>query len=256
MQRSKDLVIRSNLHCSPRRTSKHYAKPLVKLVKRLTKLKSQEQFLTQCGELDIFSSIRPKVGKTFKEADMTLELNKIIEEARRKIVDVGRKEKSTEISKTKEKLNLLYKDMQELPLSDFRNLHAKAKKAEERLQCTISKNQERKVKVFHMKHKHPPEDQISAPTLIKEKRRRHQKTWRVKKREYKKKRRSVQQDKRRLETQIEVQKIKESNLVKNFSNEDIPDEAYLYLALEVNFAQLQHQKCMTILSMQKLSAES
>ena len=93
MQRSKDLVIRSNSHCSPRRTSQHYAKPLVKLVRKLTKQKSQEQFLEKCGKLDIFSSIRPRVGKTFQEAEMNVELNKIIEESRRKIVDVGRREK-------------------------------------------------------------------------------------------------------------------------------------------------------------------
>ena len=140
-----------------------------------------------------------------------------------------------EIAETRKKLNLMYEDMQKLPFQEFQNLHAKAKKAEERLQCTITKNMERKVQVFRMKERHPPLIYTQAPTLMKEKRRRHNKTRRYARKKYEKNKRHRQQAERRLLTSKEVQKIKESNLVKNFSSEDVPDEAYLYLALGSQF---------------------
>ena len=65
MESSIDLVISSDSHRSPQCTSNENAKPLVKLTKKLTKLKSQEKLLADCGECDMFSSLRPRRGKKF-----------------------------------------------------------------------------------------------------------------------------------------------------------------------------------------------
>ena len=71
--------------------------------------------------------------------------------------------------------------------------------------------------------------------VSKEPRRRHTKTRRERKRIYDKGKRHRKQKKKQLLVEAEIQKIKESNLVKNFSSEEIPDEVYLYLALGSQF---------------------
>ena len=71
--------------------------------------------------------------------------------------------------------------------------------------------------------------------LLKEVRRRHHKTRKVAKKKYKKQKRVRKQQERRTKIEVEIQNIKKSNLVKNFSNEEVPDEAYLYLALGSTF---------------------
>ena len=235
MQRSRGLVRSSNFHCTPRQASKKYAKPLVKLVKKLTLLKSQEKFLEDCGKLDIFTSIRPRVGKTFDEANLQNELNKVIEEARLKIVDLGKREKGLEIKEVRGKLNKMYEEIQELPASDFRNLHEKARKAEERLQCTISKTHERKVNVFVSRNTEYSSTDFSTPSVESEPYRRHRRSQRYIKRRYNKRKKIRKKRKKHLDIEKEIQNIKESNLVKNFSTEDIPDEVYLYLALGSQF---------------------
>ena len=235
METSKDLVVSSSPHCSPQNASEQYAKPLVRLVKKLTKLKSQEKLMTECGELDIFSSLRPRVGKTFKRPDLNNELNRIIEETRRRITDIGIIEKAVEITETREKIDNIYNEMQKVPFPEFRKLHEKAKKAELKLQCTLTRNMERKVRVFQERQEKNTSLHIPPPILQKEKRRRHKKTKAEIRKKYEKRRRCRRQERKRLLIQDEIQKIKQSNLVKNFSSEDVPDEVYLYLALGSQF---------------------
>ena len=62
------------------------------------------------------------------------------------------------------------------------------------------------------------------------------KTRRQQKRLYNSKKKIREKNKRHEKVQEEIQKIKDSNLVKNFSSEEIPDEAYLYLSLGSTFS--------------------
>ena len=63
----------------------------MKLKKKLIKLQNQELLLTTYGTLDLFSSIRPKVGKSFTNPTFEKEKNEILEESRRKLVKIGSK---------------------------------------------------------------------------------------------------------------------------------------------------------------------
>ena len=155
MQCSKDLVISSNLHCSPHHASKRYIKPLVKLVKKITKLKSQENMLETYGELDIFTSIRPKVGKDFAKSEHSLELSMILQEARLKIVEIAKREKQDEIMETHARLDCMYEELQKLPFPIFQSLQRRAKKEEVKLKHTLSKNVKRKIEHFKKKSENP-----------------------------------------------------------------------------------------------------
>ena len=77
---------------------------------------------------------------------------------------------------------------------------------------------------------------ITVPVPEKEAYKRHRNNKRLVSRRYDKRKRIRKQHRKSLEVQKEVKNIKESNLVKNFSSENtIPDEVYLYLALGSKF---------------------
>ena len=93
MHQSNDLVISSNPYCSPRDASQHFAKPILKLTKKITRLKSQESLLKEHVDLDLFSSIRLSVGKKFVNPVYEKEIDKILKEARMKVVEIQKKPK-------------------------------------------------------------------------------------------------------------------------------------------------------------------
>ena len=101
----------------------------------------------------MFSSLRPRIGKKFDRSEFNQELNKVIEEAHRKIVDIGREEKRVEINETCEKIDEIHQRLQKLPFSKYKKIQKKSKKAEEKLLCTLTKNLERKVRIFRSKRK-------------------------------------------------------------------------------------------------------
>ena len=76
MHLSKELVISSSANCSPRDASQHFSKPILKMTKKVTRLKSQEALLQDHGDLDIFSLIRLSVGKTFSNSTYEQEIDK------------------------------------------------------------------------------------------------------------------------------------------------------------------------------------
>ena len=98
---SKDSPVRSNAHCTPHDASNRFIKPVMKLTKKVAKLKNQEKLLTDHGDLDIFSSIRPKVGRTFYNPELAKEVDRILKEARMKIVDISVKEKQDELQQAR-----------------------------------------------------------------------------------------------------------------------------------------------------------
>ena len=237
MHISKDLVLSSESHCSPRDTSQHLIKPVLRLTKKVTRLKSQEALLNNHGEKDIFSSIRPKVGKTFLNPVYEDEINRILKEARNKIVDVGKKEKTDELRQAKYELSQCYENAQVLPEYEFRSLCKRAKKIEISLSQNLQRESRRKIRVYREKRKLPISIAENESQIIPEKRRRHHKTRRKEKKLYDKKKRKERQNERRIKVQEEINIIKESNLVKNFSSEEtIPDEVYLYLSLGSTFS--------------------
>ena len=93
-----------------------------------------------------------------------------------------------------------------------------------------------KGRVYRQKKNLPESNAEKESPIAPEKRRRHRKTRREEKRRYEKKRRRKKQNEKQIRVQKEIKSIKESNLVKNFSTEEIPDEAYLYLSLGSTFS--------------------
>ena len=128
---TQDLVVSNSESCTPHRASRCLTRPLMKLKKKFAKLKSQELLLTTYGTLDLFSSIRPKVGKCFQNPAYEKEKNDILEETRRRLVDVGLKEKRDEIKIIQKQMDSIESEAQQLSFNSFRRLYGKIKKVEE-----------------------------------------------------------------------------------------------------------------------------
>ena len=125
-----DLVVSRNERCPPCNTSERLIKPLLKFTKKLTKLKCQDELLTGHGGLDIFSSIRPKIGKQFSNPVYNKQLTDILEESRLKIIQLSIIEKAEEICNTRIELDRIYAEMQSLPFDEFKALKRRAQRAE------------------------------------------------------------------------------------------------------------------------------
>ena len=239
---SKDLVVSNNESCPPLDASYRITKQMISLTKKLAQLKSQELLLLQFGDLDLFSSIRPKIGKHFTNPTYEKERDTILEESRKKLIIVGLKEKRDEIAEAEKKLNQLEESAQKLTLNEYIKLCGKLRSEELKLSQSLTENIERKVNYYNERQ---GLENPAAPLAVKlqtKKRRKHQKTQRMLKKKYKKCKKKRKQDQKRKEVEKKVSEIKKSNLVRNFSNEDVPDEVYLYLALGSNFCQTTTQR--------------
>ena len=217
--------------------------PLIRATKKLAKLRCQEQLLAKFGDCDLFSSIRPRIGKRFTQPGHNKMLNTILEEARSKIIEVGIKEKNEMIVNAQIELCRIYTNMQQLPFVEYKELKAKADRAEKSLILNFEKNIARKVKVYKSRNGSSLTEVTPSPILsLPRQRRKHRRTQREVRRAYDKRRRARnKENKKRLVTE-EIEKIKQSNLVKNFSSEDIPNSAYLFLSLGSTFCMKQCPK--------------
>ena len=154
------------------------------------------------------------------------------------------KEKNELIVNAQVELCRIQANMQQLPLSEYKRLKKKADKVERSVIANLEKSIERKVDVFKRSRKVPNSsfDMLSPKLNITSKRRKHRRTQREVRLAYDKRRRFRKKEQKKLLVLEEIKKIKESNLVKNFSNEEIPDSAYLFLALGSTFCTKQLPK--------------
>ena len=242
---SNDSVVSRDGHCPPRFTSRRIMKPLLKATKKLAKLRCQEQLLAKYGEFDIFSSIRPKVGKKFIQESHNDMLKSILEDARLKIIQLGLKEKNEMIVNAQIELCRIHTDMQKLPFSEYMELKRKANKVETSVFADLQTNMERKVNVFKDSRNIASDfsESLPSPTLnLIKVRKKHRRTQRQVRHAYDKRRRARKKEEKKLLIADEIKNIKDSNLVKNFSTEDVPDSAYLFLALGSTFCAKQTPK--------------
>ena len=131
-----------------------------------------------------------------------------------------------------------YLQAQALPYNDYKELSANVHRADEEFAQRLTRDIERKIKVYKKKcEKENATSQACTPaiTIVPCRKRAHKKSKRMAKREYDKRKRHRKQEKKKISVKKEVEDIKNSNLVRNFSEEDVPDEAYLYLALGSTF---------------------
>ena len=142
---SKDLVLSNDGSRSPHDASYRITKQMISLTKKLTQLKSQEMLLLKFGNLDLFSSIRPRIGKHFANPTHEKERDLILEESRKKLIAVGLKEKQDEIAEVEKELNQLDESAQKLTLDEYIKLRGKIRSTELKLSQSLTKNIERKV---------------------------------------------------------------------------------------------------------------
>ena len=73
------------------------------------------------------------------------EIDRILKEARMRVVEVRKKEKSDELRKARHELSQLYENAQDLPEHEFRKLCKKADKVEMNLSQKLQRETQRKI---------------------------------------------------------------------------------------------------------------
>ena len=172
-------------------------------------------------------------GQCFSNPAYEKQKNDILEKSRRLLVDIGLKEKHDEIKMTEKELEVMEEKAQQLSFSSYKKLYAKLKKVEDAQSKSLTENINRKIQHYFTKEKILQD--LEPLNLPRVKRKKHRNTQREVKRRYNKRKRLKKSEKKKMNTKIEIANIKKSNLVKNFSDEEVPDEAYLYLSLGSTF---------------------
>ena len=82
-----------------------------KVINTLAHLKEKKRLLTEYGEVDMFTSLRPKIGKRFSDSGLEQRRKDILMECRSKIIPLSLAEIDTEIAHDRGKLDSLYKNL-------------------------------------------------------------------------------------------------------------------------------------------------
>ena len=94
--RTKDLRV-NDYPLYERSKIQRYEEKLSVLVKRVATLKGKLRLLTEHGDINIFSSLRPKVGKTYKDEHMESMKSEILRECRSKLLPLSIQEVETDL---------------------------------------------------------------------------------------------------------------------------------------------------------------
>ena len=205
-----------------------------KLASKLAKTKAKLELLT-CGmDTDLFSSLRVHVGKFYAENDLEEKKSVILKKCQKDLLELSRLEAVANLKRDRENLRTFFErgDVQALSFDNYNHLVNICHSHESSLIAKISKKHERKINFFgrNVCVDDSPECIIKPEKKIKHKYKRR--LWR---RERQKKKREILSAVRKKKLKEELERIKCSNLVMNFSSQEIPDEMYFYLALGSTF---------------------
>ena len=191
--------------------------------KLLTRL-SQRHLLTSTVNnpklLDsrILSSINPNVGKVFKYQDLEDKKQKILRDARRKLINLcAIPEADRDITTLRIGVNP----------SSIHNTE---------LEKNLRVKREHKIN-FHLRN--PPKRTAGKVSRRSERQRKRRRTSRTQKTRKRRLYRARKAERKRQELDNKIQEIR-SSLVRNLSSLEIPDEAFLYLAKGLNFVEVRN----------------
>ena len=187
----------------------------------------------------MFSSLRPKIGKTFHDQNLEARKRQILLDCRSMLLPISIAEVENDLTKNKEDFSTLFQSIQQnVGQRDYLDLQKFAIKEELQHLKTIRKQQDRKITVAlkndpgklikFQKGDEEPLPKTECKVRHKELEKQHATIKNKKKREKKKENKldKVKED---------IENIKSGNLVHNLSDFDIPDDAYLFLSLGSSF---------------------
>ena len=206
-------------------------KTIVSVSEKLAYRKSQRSFLNSVQELDLCSSIRPKIGKVFSDPDLENLKNQYLDDCRLKIARISLQEANNDIIVLKQEFrNLFISCQNNLSQSDYLNLSRLAKSTENRILFSQKVKHENKIK-RHVNAINIDNQVIQERLACKpEKSVKHNQTVQHKKLMRNRKRRMKCKLIRNVNLAAKVALVKSSGLVINLTDIVVPDGAYLYLS--------------------------
>ena len=205
-----------------------------KLASKLAKVKAKLELLN-CGmDVDLFSSLRVHVGKLYTENGLEEKKSVILKKCQEDLLKLSKMEAVSILKRERENIRTFFErgDIQALSIEKYNYLVNICYSHEASLIEKFSKKHGQKINFFG---RNVCVNRSSHCVTKPEKKIKHKvkkKIWRRERQKKKRKRISVTKKKK---LQKELEKIKSCNLVMNFSNQDIPDEMYFYLALGSTF---------------------
>ncbi len=162
--------------------------------------------------------------KTFTHIEIENRKQRILEESRKKLIELAIEEKDMELSQANEQFNNM-KEEYINTISSHDNFFGKLEKLMNALSHRLNNNVNKKV-AFHLGHQQPRVEFVKKKVQLKKKRK-----WTA---DRKKKNRIIYRRKMKTRKQKKttaiVNRIKQENTVINLSAEEVPDAAYIFLA--------------------------
>ena len=202
----------------------------LKLSSQLAMRKAQKLFLETASESNVCTSLRPKVGKRFSNPTLEARKSALLDECRKNLVKLGIEEASNDVQSLQNK----YKKF-------FKSVEASQSKGTYIELSRLAKGTERKVlSIQHAKHKQKleihqrlqhTEGPIPIPnTPVVDRPPKHASTRKSNTQARNRRRRLKIKAQRYSRRSERVRLIKDSGFVVNFTEVDVPDSAYLFLA--------------------------
>ena len=206
-------------------------KTIVSVSEKLAYRKSQRNFLNSVQELDLCSSIRPKIGKVFSDPELEDLKNQYLDDCRLKIARISLEEANNDIIVLKQEFrNLFISCQNNLSQSEYLNLSRLAKSTENRILFSQKVKHENKIK-RHVNAINIDNQVIQERLACKpEKSVKHNQTLQHKKLMRNRKRRLKCKLIRNANLAAKVTLVKSSGVVINLTDIEVPDGAFLYLS--------------------------
>ena len=207
-----------------------------KLASKLARAKAKLELLSCDVDIDLFSSLRLHVGKLFNERRLEERKGELLRTCQKELFALSRMEAESNLKCDRENLKRFFEreDVQALDYESYKILSNICHSHESALLRKISKKHERKISFFD-KRLVSASSSVIRTNVKPEKKIKHRSKLKIWRREKQKKKREKVSLQKKEHLKVKLDRIKTSNLVQNFSNEEIPDEVYFYLALGSGF---------------------
>ena len=229
-------IIEENLNYNFSPGSPYHA--IQKSCRRLASSKTKVSLIKDNSRLDIFSSVRPRVGLVYDSALRESQKKFVLESCRIELLRISLEDAEEKLESAIRAHEVLINNLQNLPADVYMKLLNFSYKEETRLIKKFSLTHQKKVDL-KLNSGISVDVDISQQEFVlpsPQKKIKHRERLRERRRKKTRLRRLSQKVKKCEKLKEEVESIKSSNLVQNFSDCEVPDVAYLYLALGSTFA--------------------
>ena len=201
---------------------------------KLARRKSQRSFLETTLKWDLCSSIRPKIGKSFSNDETELLKSQCLEDCRVKLVQLSIEDADQDILSLKKELKSTFESAElSLSLSDYMKLSKVSHSNESSILSSQMKKHHNKLLHYcmdHFNHIPPGLSSLSSVYSKPEKPIKHHVTVQKHSKQRNRLRRKKRSLKRKDNLSMQINSIKNSGLVVNFTDIEVPDSALLYLS--------------------------